>query len=186
MISILGILFLGFFLIVLFVIAVYNSLVRIRNEVKNSWAQIDVQLKRRHDLIPNLIETTKGYMQHERDTLEAVTKARQQAVNIQGSLADKANIENMLSQTLKSLFAVSEKYPELKANQNFLDLQEELTATENKIGFARQYYNDAVMSLNNKIEVFPSNIIAGVFNFKAGEFFAVSDAAERAVPQVKF
>ncbi len=173
-------------LAVLFVVGIYNTLVRLRNEVKNAWSQIDVQLKRRHDLIPNLIETVKGYMTHERQTLEAVTKARQQAVEITGSLADKAAVENMLSQTLKSLFAVSENYPDLKANQNFLGLQEELTTTENKISFARQYYNDGVLGLNNKIQMFPSNIVAGIFNFKEGEFFAVEDAAEKAVPQVKF
>ncbi len=173
-------------LFVFFIIGIYNGLVRLRNEVKNSWSQIDVQLKRRHDLIPNLLETVKGYMQHERETLEAVTKARQQAVNVSGSIADTAKIENMLSQTLKSLFAVSENYPDLKANQNFLALQEELTTTENKISFARQFYNDSVMKLNNKTEMFPSNIIAGMFNFKQAEFFEVEDAAERAVPKVAF
>ena len=165
---------------------IYNTLVKAKNGVKNAWSQIEVQLKRRHDLIPNLIETVKGYMQHERATLESVTNARQQAVNISGSVADQAKIESMLSQTLKSLFAVSENYPDLKANQNFLALQEELSSTENKIGFARQFYNDSVMQLNNKIEMFPSNIIAGMFGFEAGEFFEIEVPQEREVPVVKF
>src|SRR5688572_30135775 len=128
-------------LAIVWVIGLYNGLVGARNEVRNAWSQIDVQLNRRHDLIPNLVETVKGYAKHEAGTLEAVVKARQQAVNVSGSIEDKARVENMLSQTLKSLFAVTESYPELKANQNFLALQEELTSTENKIGFSRQYYN---------------------------------------------
>ena len=172
--------------LIVFVIILFNALVRLRNQMRNAWSQIDVQLKRRHDLIPNLMETVKGYMHHERETLEAVTKARQQAVNISDSVAEQAQKENMLSQTLRSLFAVAESYPDLKANQNFLALQEELASTENKIGFARQFYNDSVMNFNNKIEMFPSNIIAGMFAFKAGEFFEVEDEAERAVPEVKF
>jgi len=172
--------------LIVFVIILFNALVRLRNQMRNAWSQIDVQLKRRHDLIPNLMETVKGYMHHERETLEAVTKARQQAVNISDSVAEQAQKENMLSQTLRSLFAVAESYPDLKANQNFLALQEELASTENKIGFARQFYNDSVMGFNNKIEMFPSNIIAGMFAFKAGEFFEVEDEAERAVPEVKF
>ncbi len=172
--------------LIVIVIILFNALVRLRNQMKNAWSQIDVQLKRRHDLIPNLMETVKGYMHHERETLEAVTKARQQAVNISDSVAEQAQKENMLSQTLRSLFAVAESYPDLKANQNFLALQEELASTENKIGFARQFYNDSVMGFNNKIEMFPSNIIAGMFAFKAGEFFEVEDEAERAVPEVKF
>lgn len=179
--------FLGVLVIPLFiVIAIYNSLVRLRNEAKNSWSQIDVQLKRRHDLIPNLVETAKGYMKHERGTLEAVTKARQQAVQVGESIADKAKMENMLSQTLRSLFAVAENYPDLKANQNFMQVQEELTSTENKISFARQYYNDSVLKLNNKIQMFPSNIIAGLFSFLKGEFFEVEAAAVREVPKVTF
>ena len=140
--------------LILLMAGMYNALVRLRNQVKNAWAQIDVQLKRRHDLIPNLIETVKGYMQHERQTLESVTQARTQAVNISGgTVAEQAQAENMLSKTLRSLFAVSENYPDLKANQNFLALQEELTSTENKISFARQFYNDTVMKLNNKIQM---------------------------------
>ena len=179
-------------LVVLIVVAVfwvmgmYNGLVGSRNEVKNSWSQIEVQLKRRHDLIPNLVETVKGYMGHERGTLEAVTKARQQAVEVTGSVEERAKVENALSQTLRSLFAVAEAYPDLKANQNFLALQEELTSTENKIGFARQYYNDAVLRLNNRIQMFPSSIIAGMFNFQQEKFFEVEAPEDRQVPQVKF
>ncbi|MGH8427070.1 MAG: LemA family protein [Gammaproteobacteria bacterium] len=174
-------------LLVIFFIAQYNGLVNLRNETKNAWAQIDVQLKRRHDLIPNLVETVKGYMQHERGTLESVTQARTQAVNVSGgTVAEQAQAENMLSKTLRSLFAVSENYPDLKANQNFLALQEELTSTENKISFARQFYNDAVMKLNNKIQMFPSNMVAGMFNFKQAESFEVEAPAEREAPKVSF
>ena len=180
-----------FFLILIVVVALwvmgmYNGLVRSRNEVRNSWGQIDVQLKRRHDLIPNLMETVKGYMAHERNTLEAVTRARQQAIQVTGDVEERAKAENALSQTLRSLFAVAEAYPDLKANQNFLALQEELTSTENKISFARQYYNDAVMRVNNRIQMFPSNIIAGTFNFQMEKFFEVEAAEDRQVPQVKF
>jgi LemA protein len=180
-----------FLLVVIVVVAlwamgIYNGLVRSRNEVKNSWGQIDVQLKRRHDLIPNLVETVKGYMAHERGTLEAVTKARQQAIQVTGDVAERAKAENALSQTLRSLFAVAEAYPDLKANQNFLALQEELTSTENKISFARQYYNDAVLRLNNRIQMFPSNIFANMFNFQQEKFFEVEAAEERQAPQVKF
>ena len=170
----------------LFVVSVYNGLVRARNEVKNAWSSIDVQLKRRHDLIPNLIETVKGYAAHERGTLDAVVKARQQAVSFTGSVEERGKVENMLTQSLRSLFAVAEAYPDLKANQNFIKLQEELSGTENKIGFARQYYNDATMRYKNRIEMFPSNVIAGMFNFQPEPFFQVEEAGERAVPQVKF
>lgn len=173
-----------FAIIALWIIAVYNGLVVLKNQVKNAWAQIDVQLKRRHDLIPNLIETVKGYASHEANTLENVIKARQTAINID-NVKDKAVAENALSGALKSLFAVAENYPDLKANQNFLKLQEELTSTENKIGFARQFYNDAVLSYNNKKEMFPTNIIATIFNFEHRDFFE-TDAAEKEVPQVKF
>jgi len=169
-----------------FVVSVYNGLVRARNEVKNAWSSIDVQLKRRHDLIPNLLETVKGYAAHERGTLDAVVKARQQAVSFTGSVEERGNVENMLTQSLRSLFAVAEAYPDLKANQNFIKLQEELSGTENKIGFARQYYNDATMRYKNRIEMFPSNVIAGMFNFLPEPFFQVEEAAERAVPQIKF
>ena len=184
---IVGLVFLVLIVVVVFwVMGMYNGLVGSRNEVKNSWSQIEVQLKRRHDLIPNLVEAVKGYMGHERGTLEAVTKARQQAVEVTGSVEERAKVENALSQTLRSLFAVAEAYPDLKANQNFLALQEELTSTENKIGFARQYYNDAVLRLNNKIQMFPSNIIAGMFNFQPETFFQVEAPEDRQVPQVKF
>jgi LemA protein len=169
-----------------FVVSVYNGLVRARNEVKNAWSSIDVQLKRRHDLIPNLLETVKGYAAHERGTLDAVVKARQQAVSFTGSVEERGNVENMLTQSLRSLFAVAEAYPDLKANQNFIKLQEELSGTENKIGFARQYYNDATMRYKNRIEMFPSNVIAGMFNFLPEPFFQVEEPGERAVPQVKF
>ncbi|MFN2443021.1 MAG: LemA family protein [Thermoanaerobaculia bacterium] len=169
-----------------FLVGMYNTLVRARNEVKNAWSQIDVQLNRRHDLIPNLVETVKGYMTHERETLEAVTAARQQAINITGDVEAKAKAENQLSQTLRSLFAVSEAYPDLKANQNFLALQEELASTENKIAFSRQYYNDSVLNLNNKIEMFPTNIFANMFNFVKEKFFEVETVEARKPVQVKF
>ncbi|MEA1958780.1 MAG: LemA family protein [Chloroflexota bacterium] len=167
--------------------AIYNSLVGLRNQVKNSWSQIDVQLKRRHDLIPNLIETVKGYAAHERQTLEAVTQARNMAVGAVGKgVGEQAKAEGGLSGALSKLFAVAENYPDLKANQNFLALQEELTSTENKISFARQFYNDSVMTLNNKVQMFPSNIIAGISGFKVGEFFEIEVEAERETPKVSF
>jgi len=168
-------------------ILMYNGLVRLRNQVSNSWAQIDVQLKRRHDLIPNLVETVKGYMQHERGTLEAVTNARnlaQQAVG--GGVGAQSKAEGELSSALSRLLAVVENYPDLKANQNFLALQEELTSTENKISFSRQFYNDSVLKFNNKTQMFPSNAVAGMTGFKAGEFFEVEVAAEREAPKVSF
>ena len=165
----------------------YNGLVRLRNQVKNAWAQIDVQLKRRYDLIPNLIETVKGYMKHERETLEAVTKARNLAQQVSSAGAgERAKAEGELSSALSRLLAVVERYPDLKANQNFLALQEELTSTENKIGFSRQYYNDSVLRYNNQTQMVPSNIVAGMFGFKAGEFFEVTLAAEREAPKVSF
>ncbi len=163
----------------------YNRLVTLRVRVKNALSQIDVQLKRRYDLIPNLVETVKGYMQHERGTLESVIKARSQAIDAKG-LKDKAQAENFLSQTLRSLFAVVERYPDLKANQNVLKLQEELTSTENKIGFARQYYNDETGRYNTLIQMVPVNIVAGTMNFTKKEFFEVEDAAQREAPKVKF
>ncbi|MEN8191195.1 MAG: LemA family protein [Bacteroidota bacterium] len=179
-----------FFLIVIAVVVVYgvsiyNSLVRLRNQVKNAWSQIDVQLKRRHNLIPNLIETVKGYMTHERDTLENITKARSAAVDA-SSIADKSKAESQLSGALGKFNLVVENYPDLKANQNFLSLQEELTSTENKISFARQSYNDQVLFYNNKIEMFPSNILAGMYNFSKEEFFEIEIEEEREVPKVKF
>jgi len=171
--------------LVLWVIGIYNGLVQLRNQVKNAWAQIDVQLKRRHDLIPNLIETVKGYMVHERQTLENVTKARNLAAQASG-VAQQAQAEGNLSRALGQFFVVVEAYPDLKANQNFLALQEELTSTENKIGFARQFYNDQVMRFNNKIQMFPSNVVAGAFSFPAAEFFETEEAAEREAPKVSF
>ncbi len=172
-------------LLLLWAAGVYNSLVRLRNQIENAWAQIDVQLKRRHDLIPNLVETVRGYAKHEQGTFEKVTQARNVAMNASG-LKERAEAENMLSSTLKTLFAVSEAYPELKANQNFLQLQEEVASTENKIAFARQFFNDSTMSYNTRIETFPINLIAGIFHFTRREFFEVAAEAERAVPQVKF
>jgi LemA protein len=172
--------------LVFYFIAIYNGLVRGRNEVKNAWSQIDVQLKRRHDLIPNLVETVKGYASHERGTLDAVVKARQQAINVTGGVEERAKAENVLTQSLRSLFAVAEAYPDLKANQNFLSLQEEVASTENKIGFSRQYYNDAAMRYKNQIEMFPSSVVAGMFNFQPEPFFQLESAADREVPQVKF
>jgi LemA protein len=166
---------------------IYNGLVGARNQVKNAWAQIDVQLKRRHDLIPNLVETVKGYMQHERGTLEAVTNARTTAIKSADSgVAAQAKAEGELSQALGRLLAVAENYPDLKASQNFLALQEELTSTENKISFSRQFYNDSVLQFNNKTQMFPSNIVASMGGFKAGEFFEVTDTAEREAPRVSF
>jgi LemA protein len=167
--------------------ATYNGLVRLRNQVKNAWAQIDVQLKRRHDLIPNLMETVKGYMKHERETMEAVTKARNLAQQLSSAgAAERGKAEGELSSALARLLAVVERYPDLKANQNFLALQEELASTENKISFSRQYYNDSVLSYNNKTQMFPSNIIASMTGFKASEFFEVTLAAEREAPKVSF
>ena len=150
----------------------YNGLVKTRNRVDNAWSQIDVQLKRRHDLIPNLVETVKGYAAHERGTLEAVTNARANAINASSQgVAEQAQAENVLSGALKSLFAVAEAYPDLKANQNFLQLQEELTSTEDRIAYARQFYNDSVLNYNNRIQTFPRNVIANSFNFQKREFF---------------
>jgi len=167
--------------------ATYNSLVRLRNQTKNAWAQIDVQLKRRHDLIPNLVETVKGYMKFERETLEAVTKARNIAVQAASAGAgERGKVEGELSGALARLLVVVERYPDLKANQNFLALQEELTSTENKISFSRQYYNDAVLKYNNQTQMFPSNIIAAMTGFKAGEYFEVTAAEEREAPKVSF
>ena len=166
-------------------VAIYNGLVRLRNQVRNAWSQIDVQLKRRHDLIPNLVETVKGYAGHEKQTLENVVKARSQAVSAQGVEA-QSMAEGELSSALGRLMVVVEQYPDLKANQNFLALQEELSSTENKISFSRQHYNDSAMVMNNKVESFPSNIIAGMFGFKREPFFEVQDEAEREAPKVQF
>lgn len=155
-------------------IAIYNGLVALRNRVDNAWAQIDVQLNRRYDLIPNLVETVKGYATHERETLEAVIQARNQAVSAEGP-KNQAAADNMLTGTLKSLFAVAEAYPDLKANQNFMHLQEELTSTEDRIAYARQFYNDSVTRLNTKIETFPSLLFAGMAKATAREYFEAGD-----------
>jgi LemA protein len=174
-----------FFIIV---VGIYNGLVALRNRVKNSWSQIDVQLKRRHDLIPNLVETAKGFMKHENETFVAVTEARSKAMNAgnSGSVKDIGQAEADLSGSLAKFLLTVENYPELKANQNFLALQEELTSTENRIAFSRQAYNDDVMVLNNKVEMFPSSIIAGMFNFEKAEFFEIENKAEREAPKVSF
>lgn len=167
--------------ILAFIVATYNGLVTSRQKVKNAWSQIDVQLQRRFDLIPNFVETVKGYMTHEKDTLAKVTELRTSWSNA-NTVDEKAELNNQLSSTLKTIMAVSENYPDLKANQNFLDLQEELRNTENKISFSRQFYNDTVTRYNTKLEVFPSNIIAGLFNFTAESLFsAESDEARKNV-----
>lgn len=174
-------------IILIAIIVIFNGLVRLRNQMQNAWSQIDVQLKRRHDLIPNLVETVKGYAAHERETLEAVTNARNQAQGAVGKgVGAQAKAEGLLEGALSRLLAVAEAYPDLKANQNFLALQEELTSTENKIAFSRQFYNDSVLTYNNKTQMFPSNIIANMFGFKDGEFFEVEVAAQREAPQVSF
>ncbi len=174
-------------LFVFYLIGQYNGLVRLKNQAQNAWSQIDVQLKRRHDLIPNIVETVKGYAKHERETLENVIRARNAAVTATGTgVAQQAQAEGMLTQAMGRLFALSEAYPDLKANQNFLGLQEELSSTENKLGFARQAYNDSTMQYNTKTEMFPTNIIAGMFRFQPREFFEIKDAAEREAPKVSF
>jgi LemA protein len=171
--------------LVFFVVSMYNSLIRLRNQVKNAWSQIDVQLKRRHDLIPNLLEAVKGYMVHERETLQNITNARTQAMSAT-TVEDKSKAELKLTDAMTKFNLVVENYPDLKANQNFLSLQEELSSTENKISFSRQNYNDQVLYYNNKIEMFPSNILAGMFNFTKEVFFELEDKGERAVPKVSF
>lgn len=172
-------------LVIAFVIGAYNALIRFRNQVDNAWSQIDVQLKRRHDLIPNLVETAKGYMQHERQTLENITEARSRAMGA-NNVGEASKAEGALGGALSKFMLVVENYPDLKANQNFLAIQEELTSTENKISFSRQSYNDQVLFFNNKIQVFPSNIIAGMFHFAKRDFFELESAAEKEVPKVSF
>ncbi len=171
-------------IVLLYLIIVYNGLIRLKNKVENAWAQIDVQLKRRTDLIPNLMESVKGYMAHEKGVLENVTKARSALLNA-GTLEDKFDASNQLTNALKSLFAVSENYPNLKANQNFLQLQQELTNTEDKIAYARQIYNDMVMIFNTKIQVFPNNLFANLLNFTKLPLFK-TEGAERENVKVKF
>ncbi len=166
-----------------YVVLTYNRLVALRNRVENAWAQIDVQLKRRYDLIPNLVETVKGYMKHERETLENITKYRAQLVT--GSVEERAKANNMLTDALKSLFAVAENYPKLRATENFQMLQEELAGTENKIAYIRTAYNDSVLAYDNALEMFPSNIIAGIFSFKPSQYFEAPEAEKKAV-KVKF
>jgi LemA protein len=173
--------------LVLWFFGAFNRLVRQRQEVKSAWSQIDVQLKRRHDLIPNLVESVKGYIAHERQTLENVIKARTQAVSVSASdLKGKAQAENFLTQTLRSLFAVVERYPDLKANQNVMALQEELTSTENRISFARQFYNDQAQRLNTAVESVPTNVVANLTRFTRADFFELDIPAQREAPQVKF
>ncbi|UCG71941.1 MAG: LemA family protein [Chromatiales bacterium] len=182
--------------VVFVVIGLYNKLVALRNRVKNGFAQIDVQLQRRHDLIPNLVESVKGYMKHERDTLEAVVQARNAAVSgLKAAAADPSNAEAIkalgeaeatLSGTLGRLFALAENYPDLKASENMLRFQEELASTENKVSFARQAFNDAVLGYNNACETFPSNLVANAFNFRPGEFLEIESKESRAAPAVSF
>jgi LemA protein len=171
-------------LLILVIVSTYNGLVRKRGAVDNAWAQVDVQLKRRYDLIPNLVETVKGYAAHERQTLEAVIAARQRAVSAQGP-RDQAAAENVLSGALKTLFAVAESYPDLKASQNFSDLQDELANSENRIAYSRQYYNDAVLTYNNAIQTVPANVIAGTTGFHSREYFQAPDE-ERGPVRVRF
>lgn len=182
--------------LVIYLIMLYNSLVQLRNRFKNAFAQIDVQLKRRYDLIPNLVETAKGYLKHERETLEAVIKARSQAASASerasknpgqsDAMAGLAGAENMLTSTLGRLFALMESYPELKANQNMMQLSEEIASTENRISFARQAYNDDVMHFNNAREVFPNNIVAGMFNFSIAAMFEIDSPEKKKAPKVSF
>ena len=181
---IIGIILVILIILVVGTIAMYNSLINLRNRVKNAWSQIDVQLNRRADLIPNLVETVKGYAKHEKTVFEDVTKARSSLMNA-STVQENAEANNMLTGALKSLFAVAENYPELKANQNFLDLQSQLAETEDKIAYSRQFYNDTVLMYNNKIQMFPSNIIARQFNFTEAEFFEIEESA-RSVPKVEF
>ncbi|MCA2220947.1 LemA family protein [Nonomuraea aurantiaca] len=171
-------------LIAVLIVVIYNGLVRKRNAVENAWAQVDVQLKRRHDLVPNLVEVVRGYAGHERQTLTAVTAARAQALDAH-SLAEQAGAENALTGALKTLFAVAESYPDLKASQNFAELQEELATTENRIAYSRQYYNDAVLTYSNAIQTVPANIVAGMGGFTAREYFQ-APGEERGPVQVRF
>ncbi len=171
--------------LVLYAVALFNSLVRLRNQKDNAWSQVDVQLKRRHDLIPNLVETVKGYAAHERELFESVTRLRGEAGRASG-LADIATAEGQLARALGRIMAVAEAYPALKADANFRALQEELTSTENKIAFARQFYNDSVMHLNTRIQSFPANLVAGALGFAAAAFFELDEVSARAVPKASF
>ncbi len=171
--------------LILMFVGIYNGLVKLRNTSEQAWSDVDVQLKRRYDLVPNLVETVKGYASHEKDTFEKVVQARNQAMQAT-SPGDKAQAENFLQSTLKSLFALAEAYPDLKANQNFIQLQTELSNIEEQIQLARRYYNAVVRDLNTKIESVPSNIVANMFNFQKKEFFELESAEERKAPQVSF
>lgn len=186
MAGMIGVLILGGVVLVvgLWLISSYNSMVKLRNMVRNSWAQIDVQLKRRFDLVPNLVETVKGYAAHEKEVLEKVTQARSMVQSAQ-SIEQRQQAENQLTNTLRSLFAVAEAYPQLKANDNFRDLQQQLSELEEKIAFARQFFNDTTMKYNTTIQSFPTNLLAGMFGFQALPFFEVDDVQRQAV-QVKF
>lgn len=183
----------GFLVVILIIVGVilvvgvgiYNRLITLRNRCDNAWAQVDVQLRRRYDLIPNLVETVKGYAKHEREVFEKVTEARAKAIDAQ-TVKEQGEAENLLSGALKSLFAVVENYPELKANQNFLMLQEELAGTESKIAYARQFYNDMVMRFNTKLQVFPSSLIARLFNFAEKDYFEIEESAAREPVKVSF
>lgn len=180
-----SLIFLGVFAVLaLYAIAVYNRLVSLKNQIKNAWHQIDVQLRRRYDLIPNLVETVKGYAAHEKEIFEKVAEARSAALNAK-TVKEQADAENLLTSTLKTLFAVAENYPDLKASENFMMLQEELAATENKIAYARQFYNDAVMRYNTLLQSFPSNFMAKMFGFKPEEYFEIGEEAKEPV-KVKF
>jgi len=182
---VLGIVLAVIIIIILWWIAVYNSLVQLKLQMKNAWAQIDVQLKRRYDLIPNLVETVKGYAAHEKETFERVVKARQMGIDA-SNVKDQAAAENMITGALKSIFALAEAYPELKANQNFMMLQEELAGTESKIAYARQHFNDMVMLFNTRVQIFPASIVANASGFKTEDFFEIEDATQREAVKVKF
>ena len=171
-------------ILVIYIIYQYNGLIQLRNRVKNAWSQIDVQLKRRADLIPNLVETVKGYAKHEKTVFENVTKARSSLMNAT-TVQENAEANNMLTDSLKSLFAVAENYPELKASENFRQLKAQLSETEDKIAYSRQFYNDTVLMFNNKVQMFPSNILASLFHFTEAEYFEIAES-DRAVPEVKF
>lgn len=174
-------------LVGLFIVTTYNRLVTLKQRVKEAWSDIDVQLKRRHDLVPNLVESVKGYAGHERQTLESVTRARQQAIDVRGlSPEQRAQAENMLTQALRQLFALAEQYPQLRAVESFTQLQTELSSIEENVAFARRFYNGNVRDYNTALLTFPTNLIAGAFGFAQEQYFEIADAAERAAPQVKF
>ncbi len=176
----------AFAVLVVAFIVIYNRLVRLRNTVDQAWSDVEVQLQRRYDLIPNLVETVKGYAAHERETLEQVVRARQQAIQIKGDVARKAEAENMLTQALRQLFALAEAYPNLKANENFLDLQRQLAEIEENIQLARRYYNAVVRDNNNAVQMFPSNIVAKMFGFGLRDYFELEEAEARRAPEVRF